>query len=78
MPAILSILDRYDFVNIKEAAPDDEYESEARMIARGLDRSAQPDDVAELIQAVFVEQFGERQDENAVRAAASEIWALRT
>jgi hypothetical protein len=47
------------------------------MIARGLDRIARADDVAELVQAVFVEQFGERQNEEAVRAAAGEIWALR-
>jgi hypothetical protein len=73
---VRGILNQHDLMNLLDDAPDDEYDFEARMIVDKLRKATGEEDVARIIQAVFVEQFDERQDDDAVRAAASQIWAL--
>lgn len=75
---VRAILNRHDLMNLLEVgAPDDEYEPEAREIVDKLPRASGEQEVAQIVQEVFVKQFDERQNDDEVRAVAAEIWSRR-
>jgi Domain of unknown function (DUF1871) len=53
------VIDKWDPVDLLSHAPDDEYDPEIREITRMMNPSQTPEELAKIIENVFVDYFGD-------------------